>query len=338
MSKNGSKWAFTSLSVCTASASVVVGGTHGSAEAAEPALQPPVSDLQKERVAHQVVYQYLNPISSVADGNLAVETEKKPLMVEVKPGETLYQIGREYGVPDETLARYNDISDPRLLQSGSKIKIPVVMERIRVKEGDTLESIAEHHDVGEIALKKANPDLKLAEDLYVGQILTIPQAYEPELKEEPKQESVQTVTLSRKGQTSLSSSGTQSQNRQSIRFQWPVTGQITSGYGWRNGSMHTGIDIWNQQRENNVIKAAKGGTVVRAGYAGGYGNLVVLDHGEGWTTYYAHLSRITVAKGNRVEQGSGLGYMGSTGNSTGVHLHFEVRKNDQPMNPLNVLP
>jgi murein DD-endopeptidase MepM/ murein hydrolase activator NlpD len=338
MTRKSQRWSLTSLSVCTASASVVVGGVHGSAEAAEPALQPPISDLQKEQIAQQVVYQYLNPISSVTDGNLAVEIEKKPLMVKVKPGDTLYQIGAQYGVSHETLIAYNNISDPRLLQSGSQLKVPVTLERIRVKEGDTLQSIAKEHEVGKKALRAVNPDLKLTEDLYVGQVLTVPHAFEPKQKEKPKKEQG-TNPANNKGQTTLASAqATQSKNKKNERFQWPVTGQITSGYGWRNGQMHTGIDIWNEQRENSLIRAAKAGTVIRAGYAGGYGNLVVVDHGDGWSTYYAHLSRITVNKGSRVEQGGGLGYMGTTGNSTGVHLHFEVRKNDQPMNPLNVLP
>jgi murein DD-endopeptidase MepM/ murein hydrolase activator NlpD len=78
--------------------------------------------------------------------------------------------------------------------------------------------------------------------------------------------------------------------------------------------------------------------VTRAGYANGYGNLVVIDHGNGWVTYYAHLSRITVGKGQFLPVGSPLGYMGQTGHATGVHLHFEVRRNGKPINPLSVLP
>ncbi|PTM56778.1 M23 family metallopeptidase [Desmospora activa] len=333
MTKNSNKWALTSLSVCTASASFVVGGPHGTVQAEEPAVKPRSPDWQKERVAQQVVYQYLNPISAVTEGNLAVEKEEKPLMVEVEPGDTLYAIGQQYGVSAETLTTYNSVADPHTLQVGQKVKVPVVMERIRVKEEDTLTSIAEKYDVEKNVLIEANPDLKLTEDLYIGQVLVVPQAFEPK---QPKP--VQAATAPKKGQTTLSSASVSVDNQQSSGFQWPARGQITSGYGWRNGSMHTGIDIANPQGENNLIKSSKGGTVIQSGYSGGYGNLVVVDHGDGWTTYYAHLSRIIVGKGQKVGQGGGLGYMGTTGNSTGVHLHFEVRKNDQPINPLNVLP
>lgn len=102
--------------------------------------------------------------------------------------------------------------------------------------------------------------------------------------------------------------------------------------------MHYGIDIWNRERTNSVIRASLGGRVIKAGYMNGYGNLVVVDHGNGWVTYYAHLSRITVSKGQVVSKGQSLGFMGQTGNATGVHLHFEVRRNGQPINPLSVLP
>lgn len=332
MTKNSNRWALTSLSVCTASASFVVGGPQGSVQAAEPSVKHRSPDWQKERVAQEVVYQYLNPISAVTEGNLAVEKEEKPLMYKVKTGDTLYGIGQRYGVSAETLTRYNDIADPRTLQVDQKIKVPVVMERIRVKEEETLASIAKKYDVEKTVLKEANSDLKLTEDLYVGQVLVVPQAFEPK-----QPQSTQTATAAKKGQTTLSSAS-ETTERRSVGFQWPVRGQITSGYGWRNGKMHAGIDIANQHGENNLIKASKGGTVVQAGYAGGYGNLVVVEHEEGWSTYYAHLSRITVSKGQPVSQGGELGYMGTTGNSTGVHLHFEIHKDGQPINPLNVLP
>jgi murein DD-endopeptidase MepM/ murein hydrolase activator NlpD len=118
-------------------------------------------------------------------------------------------------------------------------------------------------------------------------------------------------------------------------FTWPTSGQITSGFGPRWGRMHQGIDIGAPT--GRPITAAKSGRVILAGASGGYGNLVVVDHGGGLSTAYAHQSRIAVRVGESVTQGGLLGYVGSTGNSTGPHLHFEVRVNGAARNPLPYL-
>jgi murein DD-endopeptidase MepM/ murein hydrolase activator NlpD len=116
---------------------------------------------------------------------------------------------------------------------------------------------------------------------------------------------------------------------------WPVSGAITSGFGPRWGRMHEGLDIAGGS--GTPIVAAAGGTVILAGTQGGYGNLVVVDHGGGLSTAYAHLSSIAVSTGQSVGQGTVVGGMGTTGNSTGVHLHFEVRVNGAAVNPLGYL-
>lgn len=115
---------------------------------------------------------------------------------------------------------------------------------------------------------------------------------------------------------------------------WPaVGGYISSVQGQRWGKQHKGIDI--ARPSNRTIKAADNGKVVSAGYDGGYGNKIVIDHQNGIRTVYAHLASIDVSVGQTVSQGSAIGVMGSTGNSTGVHLHFEVYKNGALQNPLN---
>jgi murein DD-endopeptidase MepM/ murein hydrolase activator NlpD len=116
---------------------------------------------------------------------------------------------------------------------------------------------------------------------------------------------------------------------------WPVSGPITSGFGPRWGRMHEGLDIAGSS--GTPIAAAATGTVISAGWSGGYGQLVVLDHGDGLSTAYAHLSSISVSAGQTVPQGSAVGGMGTTGSSTGVHLHFEVRVNGAAVNPLGYL-
>jgi murein DD-endopeptidase MepM/ murein hydrolase activator NlpD len=121
----------------------------------------------------------------------------------------------------------------------------------------------------------------------------------------------------------------------SAGLSWPVQGTITSGYGPRWGRMHEGLDIAGGS--GTPIAAARAGTVILAGYSGGYGNLVVVDHGGGLSTAYAHLSSISVSVGQGVGQGTVVGGMGTTGNSTGVHLHFEVRVGGAAVNPLGYL-
>lgn len=118
-------------------------------------------------------------------------------------------------------------------------------------------------------------------------------------------------------------------------FIWPVRGTLTSTFGPRWGRMHEGIDIAGAS--GTPIAAAAAGTVIVAGWSGGYGNLVVVDHGGGISTAYAHNSTIAVSIGQRVSQGSVIAGMGTTGNSTGVHSHFEVRVNGAAVDPMGYL-
>lgn len=118
------------------------------------------------------------------------------------------------------------------------------------------------------------------------------------------------------------------------QFSWPVNGTLTSSFGFRWGRMHEGIDV--AAPTGRPIGAAAAGTVIVAGWGGGYGNLVVVSHGS-ISTAYAHMSQIAVSNGQQVGRGTVLGAVGSTGNSTGPHLHFEVRVNGSPQNPINYL-
>lgn len=122
----------------------------------------------------------------------------------------------------------------------------------------------------------------------------------------------------------------------------PSTGPITSNYGWRthpvrrSKSMHTGVDFGG--KTGDTIIASRAGEVAFAGwYNNVYGNVVILNHGGGYQTFYAHMSRVSVSKGQVVDQGQRVGFMGSTGLSTGSHLHFEVRKDGSSLNPFNFL-
>jgi murein DD-endopeptidase MepM/ murein hydrolase activator NlpD len=118
-------------------------------------------------------------------------------------------------------------------------------------------------------------------------------------------------------------------------FLWPVNGPVTSPFGWRWGRMHEGVDIG--AGDGTPIRAAASGQVVYAGWMSGYGNLVAIDHGRGISTAYGHQSSIAVGVGQVVSQGQTVGYVGCTGHCFGPHLHFEVRINGSPVDPLGYL-
>ena len=116
---------------------------------------------------------------------------------------------------------------------------------------------------------------------------------------------------------------------------WPVSGRVTSEYGRRWGRLHAGIDIGAPK--GTPIRAAKAGTVIFAGRQSGYGNVVIIDHGGGLSTLYGHQSRLGSRVGQRVTQGQVIGYVGSTGHSTGNHVHFETRYSGKARNPRGCL-
>jgi murein DD-endopeptidase MepM/ murein hydrolase activator NlpD len=125
------------------------------------------------------------------------------------------------------------------------------------------------------------------------------------------------------------------------KFMWPVAGRIASGFGMRRHPilgtmrMHAGIDLIAPS--GALVKAADGGQIIQAGYDGAYGYSIVVYHGGGFATWYAHLSRILVAVGQNVSRGEVIGLVGATGWATGPHLHFEVRINGAAQNPLGFL-
>jgi murein DD-endopeptidase MepM/ murein hydrolase activator NlpD len=122
---------------------------------------------------------------------------------------------------------------------------------------------------------------------------------------------------------------------------WPARGEVTSGFGWRNSpwgdssELHAGIDIASSM--GTPVVAAADGEVVKSEAAGGYGNVVQIDHGNGITTIYGHNSRMIVHAGQRVKKGQVISYAGSTGRSTGPHVHYEVRINGTPVDPTSFM-
>jgi murein DD-endopeptidase MepM/ murein hydrolase activator NlpD len=124
---------------------------------------------------------------------------------------------------------------------------------------------------------------------------------------------------------------------------WPIRGMVTTEFGvshqpWQ--AWHTGIDISSGLRSGSAaVQAFRGGTVTTAGWSqSGYGNHVIIDHGGGLTSLYAHMASVTVGKNQPIQTGDSVGYEGSTGSSTGAHVHFEVLQSGKPLNPRGQIP
>jgi len=128
----------------------------------------------------------------------------------------------------------------------------------------------------------------------------------------------------------------QAEDEASLEFEWPLQGGVTSCFGERHSRPHEGIDV--QVPDGTRIYAAESGKVIYSGRLGGYGQLVVLKHAGPYSTVYAHLSERNVDVGEFVEKGAEIGESGSSGNATGPHLHFEIRRSQRPTDPLLYLP
>jgi murein DD-endopeptidase MepM/ murein hydrolase activator NlpD len=197
-------------------------------------------------------------------------------------------------------------------------------EKVKVNVGDTINSLALKYRTDRLNIVKANPSL-VKTGLKVGRWIHIPifQYYSQ------KRSTIASVQQNSPAMHSAKSK---------VKLNHPIRGRITSPFGMRNGRPHHGIDIGAPRGTD--IAAAATGKVVFVGWQRGYGKTVILSHNKGrYKTLYAHLSKISVDNGSQVYVGSKIGDVGTTGRSTGPHLHFELRdKRDIPVNPLKYLP
>ena len=240
----------------------------------------------------------------------------------VKAGDTLYAIAEQHGISAETLMWANNMElNPDLLRLGQPlIVLPVNGIYHTVVQNDTVEGIAKQYkakaaDIVDFELNGLNPRNPA---LTVGQKLVVPGGSKPPVVRQVK---IYTGPIPANA------------SRGSGRFVWPTSGTVTQGYK----PLHRAIDIASGR--GTQVKASDSGYVVAAGWSNaGYGNYVVVDHGNGFQTLYAHLDRFFVSAGESVAKGVVIGLMGDTGNSTGTHLHFEIRQNGVNRNPFGYLP
>ena len=234
----------------------------------------------------------------------------------VRSGDTISGIAKKFGLTNiSTLISVNDIGNVRQLAAGQKLKIPSIDGVIyTVKNGDSLNAIVSKYGVSLETLVDVN-ELS-SEVLQKGQQLFIPG-----------------VGLDK--QTLQNAMGDMFKMPISAKFRWssPYGSRIDPIAGVK--SFHTGVDM--ACPTGTPIYASMSGKVITAGINRVYGNYVIIDHGNGYQTLYAHMSKIIATKGQWVSQGTRIGLVGSTGYSTGPHLHFTVYKNGKLINPMSVL-
>lgn len=326
-----------SLTLCSASTSFAAGSEKQPMAIAEDIVSS-AQLSERPLVTMDTSNRYLAPISAVAVGNVVVKTneENQSLTYQVKKGDNLFRIGLFYGLHFQEIAAYNQIKTPNKIYVGQNLKIPFIPKWVRVQRETTLQSLAKKHQTTVQLIKALNPSIQKIEQSLTDQWIMVVQKLEI-VKTRPVEKLKPSSTKKKRVVRLAKSFHKPVLDEAGQSFIWPVHGRVTSNFGWRNGRPHKGIDIWHQARSKAEIIAAKDGVVTRAGYANGYGNLVVIDHGDGWETYYAHLSWISVSKGQKVSKGTFLGNMGKTGNATGYHLHFEIRQHNKAINPLGFL-
>ena len=263
-------------------------------------------------------------------GSAASKAENAQVYYTVRRGDTLSSIAARRNLPIEEIMNANNLNSD-FIKAGQELVLPIIDSKAvknnssakikeanlsskqivhQVQRGDALSSIARMYGTNVDAIRRAN---NLSGDrIFAGDKLII-----TDYQRSP-------VSL---GRGSLI---------------WPVNGRITSNFGWRAHPIkktrlfHNGLDI--AVPSGTRVKAAAGGKVVHSGWMNGFGYTVIIDHGRGIETLYAHNSKVSVAKDSMVNKGQVVALSGNTGLSTGPHLHFGVLQNEKPLNPKNYLP
>jgi len=262
------------------------------------------------------------PKKEIALTQLPEGRRDKTIKYTIQPGDSLYSIGNQFKVSIDALKYINGLTDSSILSIGQELTVPPVSGLIhKVESGDTINSIALKYDVPAQAIADFNYLLDTSK-LAIGTELVIPGGKVPEAPPP-----FVYIPLS-----SFGAAGTVKPNKDFCV--WPTTVRIITQYFmW----YHNGVDIAVSSKSGMPpILACSKGKVIRAGWDPfGLGLHVRIDHGNGFLTIYGHMSRLDVSYGDSVKAGEQLGLMGSTGNSTGPHVHFMVDYNGVPQNPLN---
>ena len=245
----------------------------------------------------------------------------------VQNSDTVSSIAHKFGLTVNTMLWANNLTANSLIRPGDTLTIlPYSGILYTVKNGDTVSKIAANYGISSDNILSCN---NLSAGLKAGQKIIVPGAKKiTEVAVVPK------TTTSRTGLSLIRDfvQSTPTKSTGSGKMAWPTVGHtITQYFSWR----HTAVDIANKQ--GTPVYAADDGVVIFAGWATGYGNSIVIDHGNGLKTRYGHASKLFVSVGDEVSRGENIMAMGTTGWSTGPHVHFEVMVNGTKVNPLNYI-
>lgn len=261
-----------------------------------------------------------NPATSTL---ISDKVRDRILEYEVQGGDTLSSIAEKFGISQDTIAWENILPKKAVLKPGQTLRIlPVTGISYKVQKGETIYSIAKKTSAEPQAIVDFPFNTFVNDETFalaVGQVLIVPDGTPSEEAPAPSAFARRTPDAG-----TVTASGD---------FVWPASGRISQGFSW----YHKGVDIANKDAPD--VLAADSGEVILAGWPDnvGYGNRVIINHGNGYTTLYAHLSQVYVVEGQRVRRGDAIGRMGSTGRSTGTHLHIEIRRDGVAVNPLELL-
>jgi murein DD-endopeptidase MepM/ murein hydrolase activator NlpD len=268
--------------------------------------------------------------SSVFDKKITTEKSTKGGEIEVASGETLYSVSRKYQVSVRDLVEKNNLNPPYIMKPGDRLVIPSAIYH-QVNAGDTLYSISRLYGMKVDRLVELN-NLHEPYSVKVGERIKISPNSEESTsiaeKNETKKPEPQTTE-----KPGIIASALDKLNH----FSWPIRGKVISKFGPKSGGLYNdGIKI--KAKEGTEVKASEDGVVAYVGNElKGYGNLVIIKHGSGWITAYAHLKNWTVKRGEKIGKGQKIGYVGSTGNVDSPQLYFGLRKGRDAVNPENYL-
>ncbi|MGI5827900.1 MAG: peptidoglycan DD-metalloendopeptidase family protein [Patescibacteria group bacterium] len=279
-----------------------------------------------EGVGGAVLGQSIDVQAAALTTQISIKPESSIRTYVVQSGETLSSIAKKFGLTADTIRWQNDLKSVDDIKVGQTLEIPPIDGIVhKVKRGDTIYSIAKKYGVDPQVIVNW-PFNTYTDDenfgLAVGQLLIVPDGVKP--RETLWAPNATLANRQTPDAGAVSATG---------NFVWPTSGRITQRFVW----YHKGLDIANSSAPD--ILAADSGTVLVSGWPdnSGYANRVIIDHGNGFVTLYAHMQSLYVKAGQRVNRGDAIGKMGSTGRSTGVHLHFEVRYNGANQDPLAYL-
>ena len=276
------------------------------------AYRQPITDAQATAGRTTVPFKTSIDEAALRAPSTPAQARQLPPLVHyrVKPGESVDSIASRAGITVDTLVQINHLSSPQLLTPGARLLVPPIDGTlVRVDSNQTLNDLARAFRIDVSALRSVNGlglDAQLQAELFIPAVKT-DDLTRPAIASDPG-----------------------GSRQQLVRFGWPTHGTITQ-YFWE---YHPGIDIANDVGTPEV--AADAGKVVFAGW-GSYGIYVEIDHGNGFHTIYGHMSAVVVSIGQMVSKGQPIGLMGATGRATGPHLHFEIRYQDVPQNPIDLL-